>query len=267
MKKSVIATLFFLISLMAASCNKSIFSNGTPVTESRDIGYFRAISMYNNVNVKLVRSSQPHLELTCPENLIDKIITEVPETGDTLVIKNNNKLNWLRSTDYSIDLTVYYDSLREINYASIGDLNCIDPLIGTRHLFWDTVVNGIDTTFTLDTINRAMFLNINEGSGDINLTLDCDVFKHKFGNGTSTVTFKGAAGYSEIITRSYGKIDALELYSNFSQVQSKSTNNVYVWAQTGLTVELYSIGNIYYKGTPQITVDACTSDGRLIPIN
>ena len=106
MKRNVIAVLFFLVSLMAASCSKmdQLFNNGEPVTERREVAHrFSAISMYNNVNVKLVQSNYPHLELTCPKNLIEKVTTEIE--GDTLVIKNENEYNWLRSFDYSIDLT------------------------------------------------------------------------------------------------------------------------------------------------------------------
>ena len=126
MKRNVIAVLFFLVSLMAASCSKmdQLFNNGEPVTERREVAHrFSAISMYNNVNVKLMQSNYPHLELTCPKNLIEKVTTEIE--GDTLVIKNENEYNWLRSFDYSIDLTVYYDSLRQINFASALTSLCI----------------------------------------------------------------------------------------------------------------------------------------------
>ena len=267
MKRNLIAILFFLVSLMATSCSKSIFSNGAPVTESRSVeGNFTSICMYNNVNVKLVHSDYPHLELTCPENLIEKIVTKLSATGDTLIIKNENPFNWLRSFEYSIDLTVYFTNLHEINYAAIGDLSCTDPLTGSPYTFLDTIINGNDTIITPESVDRAFFLNINEGSGDINLTLDCDVLKNKFGNGTSNITLKGTTGYSEHITQSYGRIDALELNSNLVQVESSSTNDVYVWAQSQLEVQLFSIGNIYYKGDPAITIQACTSDGRLIPL-
>lgn len=120
MKRNAIVVLFFLVSLMAASCSK-VFTNGEPVTEHRNLGQrFETVCIYNNVNVKLVNSDRQGIEVTCPENLIEKVTTEVK--GDSLIIKNENDFNWLRSYDYSIDLTVYYDSLREITYASIGDL-------------------------------------------------------------------------------------------------------------------------------------------------
>lgn len=261
MKRNVIAALFFLASLMATSCSKmdQLFNNGEPVTERREVAHrFSAISMYNNVNVKLVQSSYPHLELTCPKNLIEKVTTEIE--GDTLVIKNENEYNWLRSFDYSIDLTVYYDSLRQINFASVGDLLCTDSIKGIAEQTIDSTGGFIDT-ITIHNFN----LNINEGCGDIDLTFNCNVVKNNFGNGTSKVTFRGKAEYTEIIMRSYGVVHAEELNSNFVRVQSHSTNDAYVWARSKLTVWLYSIGNVYYKGNPWV-VKECTSDGQVIKL-
>ena len=259
MKRKAIAVLFFLVSLMPLSCSKmdQLFNNGEPVTEYRNIGQrFSAISMFNNVNVRLVQDNHPRLELTCPKNLIGKVTTELD--GDTLVIKNENDYNWLRSFDYSIDLTIYYDSLRQINFASVGDLTCTDSIRGIGELVADSTENGIDTLW-----NRTFFLNINEGSGDIDLTFKCDVVKNLFSNGTSKVTMRGISGYTEIIMRSYGVVQAETLESNFVRVQSHSTNDAYVWAKTGLRVWLYSIGNVYYKGSPWIT-QQCEGDGQVI---
>lgn len=261
MKRNVIAVLFFLVSLMAASCSKmdQLFNNGEPVTERREMAHrFSAISMYNNVNVKLVQSTYPHLELTCPKNLIEKVTTEIE--GDTLVIKNENEYNWLRSFDYSIDLTVYYDSLRQINFASVGDLLCTDSIKGIAEQTIDSTGGFIDT-ITIHNFN----LNINEGCGDIDLTFNCNVVKNNFGNGTSKVTFRGKAEYTEIIMRSYGVVHAENLNSNFVRVQSHSTNDAYVWARSKLTVWLYSIGNVYYRGNPWV-VKECTSDGQVIKL-
>jgi hypothetical protein len=261
MKRNVIAVLFFLVSLTATSCSKmdQLFNNGEPITERREMAHrFSAISMYNNVNVKLVQSSYPHLELTCPKNLIEKVTTEIE--GDTLVIKNENEYNWLRSFDYSIDLTVYYDSLRQINFASVGDLLCTDSIKGIAEQTIDSTGGFIDT-ITIHNFN----LNINEGCGDIDLTFNCNVVKNNFGNGTSKVTFRGKAEYTEIIMRSYGVVHAENLNSNFVRVQSHSTNDAYVWARSKLTVWLYSIGNVYYKGNPWV-VKECTSDGQVIKL-
>lgn len=261
MERNRIAVLFFLVSIVMASCTKmdTLFNNGEPITEQRNVEKnFSAISMSNNVNVRLVHDRRPRLELTCPKNLIEKVTTEI--VGDTLHIKNENDFNWLRSFDYSIDLTVYYDSLRLINYASIGNLLCTDSIKGIAEQTIDTTEMDIDTTWT-----NSFYLNINEGCGNIDLTFDCGVLKTRFNNGTSEVTLRGQSSYTEINMRSYGVVHAENLNSNFVRVQSYSTNDAYVWARTKLTVWLHSIGNVYYKGSPWI-VKECYGDGQVIKL-
>ena len=261
MQKSVIVILFFLVSLVTTSCQKmdTLFKNGEPITEYRNVGQqFTVVSMFNNVNVTLVQDRLPHLELTCPKNLVEKITTEVK--NDTLIIRNENDFNWLRSYDYSIDLTVYYDSLRSINYCSIAELRSTDSIIGMKTQSIDSTEIGIDTINTHNFILRIL-----EGSGDINLTFNCNVLKTVFNNGTSKVILKGNAGYAEHYLKSYGVIHAEDLNSNIVKVMSHSTNDAYVWAQSALYAYLFNIGNAYYKGHPWIEAD-CKSDGRVIKL-
>ena len=259
MQRNVIAVLFSLVSLMFTSCQKMVFSNGEPITEERSVDEsFTVVSMFNNVNVKLVHSQHPRLELTCPKNLIEKVTTEVK--GDTLVVRNENDFNWIRSYDYSIDLTVYYDSLRSVNFYSIGTLQSLDSLRGMSQQSIDSTESGIDTVMI-----RGFILRVLEGSGDIDLTLSCNVLKAVFSNGTSKVTLHGYAGYAEHYLRSYGTIHAEDLYSNIVKVTSNSTNDAYVWAHSSLFAYLSNIGNVYYRGYPWIA-ESYTGDGRVIKL-
>lgn len=249
MKRSIVL-LFSLVSLALASCSDldSLFSNGMPVTQDRLFTEpFHFIGMYNNINVELIKSDNPHIELTCPDNLIDKITTEV--TDGKLIIKNDNKYNWLRSYDYQCDAKVYYDSILELEYASIGDLVAKDTIKGFS--VFDTLkdIHGNDSSIY---VVRELSLHISEGSGNIDLTIDCDVFRNSFSNGTANATIKGTVSYSEHLLRSYGLVHAEELDSNFVRVQSNSTNDIYVRARTKLTVWINTIGNVYYLGNPYI---------------
>ena len=263
MRRNHIALLFILVSLMATSCSKSPFANGKPVSESRSVGHFTAINTHHNVNVTVIHSDQPHLELTCPENLIDMITTEV--SGDMLFIKNENTLDWLRSYDYDINLTVFYDSLREINHASNGWLKCAlgDTLVGTAFYIEDSTYNDEGR---LGHVVNAFRLNVNGGSGDIDLNLKCAVFINKFINGTSKMTLKGEVAYVEHDYQSYGPINAIELKCNFVRINTSSPNNIYVSTRNDLITRIYGIGNIYYKGNVVPEIKVRTGTGQVIKI-
>lgn len=263
MKRKSIVLLFFLVSLTLFSCNKidGLFSNGKPVTESRNLdSRFNSISMFNNVSVELIQSDAPHIELTCPENLIDKITTTLK--GDSLIIRNENDFNWLRSYDYECNIKVFYDSIDMIEYASNGKLTARDSLRGLA--VFDTIkdISGNDSLIIK---NKTFYLNITEGSGDIDLTFNCNILKNEFSNGTATVTLRGEAGYAEHLLKSYGKLDAKDLNSNIISLLSSTTNDAYVWARTQLKVVLTSIGDVYYKGNPYIE-KYISGDGNVYPI-
>lgn len=265
MERNAIAVLFFLVSLLCASCSKvdALFNNGEPVTEQRSVGQcFSVVTMYNNVNVNLVRDSHPHLELTCPKNLIGKISTQV--VNDTLIVKNENEYNWLRSYDYDINLNVHYDSLQSVCYASIAKLTCNEPIVGVHKA--DTTITQQDENeedMEEDAAPTTFTLRITEGSGDIDLSFNCQVVKAVFRNGTSKVTLDGNVGYAEHYLDSYGTIHAEEMACNIVKVQSTSTNDVYVNVRSTLFATLRNIGNVYYKGYPWVEQN-CTSEGRAI---
>ena len=258
MRKSIIAALFSLVSLIPVSCSKmdALFNNGEPVTETRTASEnFDIICMYNNVNINLIQSNHPHFELTCPKNLIDNIVTEI--RNDSLIIRNYNDYNWLRSYDYTIDLNVYFDSLYEINYASTARLTTQDTL------------TGICIPDTTDGFNRRTFmLRTKEGCGDIDLTFNCEVLRNRFFNGTSHITLRGIAGYTEHIVRSYGTVHAETLDSNIVTAVSESTNDIYLKVRDGgsLRAELYSIGNLYYIGEYVNPIVQYHGEGRVIKL-
>lgn len=252
MKRKTLVLLYFLVSLGFVSCSKleGVFCVGDPVDQERTPNAsFHFISMHDNINVTLEQSSRPRLELTCPENLIDKMVTEVID--DTLFIRNENTLEWLHDLDYDCHLTVFYDSLQEVRFYSKGYLRCNNPIHGMGTFESATMTIDTVTNDTLYTPVKSFYLKICEGSGDIDLVFDCDVMKTFYHHGTSDVRLSGRAGYSEHIAEAYGPIHAEELNSNFVRATNSSTNNIYVSFRTGLRVWISSIGKIYFRGPKQ----------------
>ena len=157
---------------------------------------------------------------------------------------------------------MYYDSISRIQFASIGRLTCTDSIKGIQIKDLDSITIDNDTVYSYP---HYFVLNIKEGSGDIDLTFNCQVLKTVFSNGTSKVTLRGMAGYAEHYMRSYGTIHAENLNTNIVKVHSQSTNDIYVWARNELEAHLSSIGNVYYKGNPWI-MQYCSGEGRVIEL-
>ena len=273
-RNRALLVIFVVTELLLASCQKMddrLYGEVTTVELPID-SPFKSIFIYNNLSVTLKQSRNTKIELTCPSKLADKISYTID--GDTLYLRNENAFHLNFSTNYPCEMTVYYDTLRSIDYASIGYLKCDlnDSIRGYKDppTINDTIIN--DSIFT-DTITNPeyFYFNINEGSGDIDLTFSCKLIKVFFNNGTSKVKFSGKAHYCDYYLRSYGQFDARNLMSNYVRISNASPNDAYVWAikdtenPVGLIARIYSRGNIYYKGNPTITF-VNQGQGRTIPL-
>lgn len=242
------APLLFLafVSLLLSSCGKEIFfSNGDTKDEIRRLeGGFSVIEMYDNVNVHLKHRADTmapgltHIYLRTGENILPNITTEIHE--DTLTIHNENILNWLRPYDITIDMTVYYDSIREIIFLSNGDLRT-DTLRGYMMLDLDTLPH--------------LYINVEGGAGDIQLLTHCRRLHTTYNFGTATLTLTGDAriAYTSASYNCHGPIDATGLETNIHYIYSYGTNTIKAKAYHEINANNHNNGYVYYlKYTEQL---------------
>lgn len=245
--KRVPTVLLVLISLLLCSCSKDIFFSNGPTTQTIRMvpGRFRFIEMYDNVDVKLVHSdgtgndSTTLVKITTGENLVPAITTEIH--GDTLFIRNENVLNWIRPYDYPLETIVYYDTLYKIVFNSNGNLSS-DTLRGYNRPTSDTVNHFLS----------HLYLRVEGGSGDIKLLTHCDRLHTNYEFGTSAVTIEGDAriAYTTTSYNSHGLFDASRLETNIHYVYASGTNITKVKAFHQVQIENNNNGVNYYIEYP-----------------
>ncbi|NOU48102.1 MAG: hypothetical protein HOO86_13720 [Bacteroidales bacterium] len=238
-----ILTLYIgLVCFVLVSCKKEggncIESTGKIVTEQRQIPYFNSLKMLDNVDVELISGDENKIEVTAGENIIDNIFTQVVDIDikrdsvskmiKQLVIQNVNQCNWLRSYDKPIKVKITYaNNINNIEYRSIGDLICLN-------------------TIKSDTF----YIDIFEGSGKINLELQCLHSHLHYFFGTADLIVKGRSYVNYLHQASYGPIHASELITDFNYLENRGSNDCYVHASIYLGATISSVGNIYYSGNP-----------------
>lgn len=272
-RNHVLLVIFVVTELLLASCQKMddrLYGEVTTIEYPIE-SVFKSINIYNNISVNLKHGHNTRIELTCPSKLAEKITYTI--TGDTLIVRNGNNFNLGFSTNYPCEMTIYYDTLRSIDFASIGYLKCAvtDSIRGyTPPLA--TIDTIISDSIQIDTIidPEYFYLYVTEGSGDIDLTFSCSLAKLFFTNGTSKIIFRGKTNYCEYYLSSYGQLDASRLKSNLLRISNASANDAYVWATkqgepVGLRAWIFNRGNIYYRGNPSISCER-QGEGKLIPL-
>ena len=223
----VFATLIFL----SFSCTKAPLTNGEVVTEMRQLDNFDIINLYDNIDVTLINSDVFKIEITTGENLVTNIIADVIE--GKLYLRNENTCNWIRSYDCPLEAKIYFSGkLSAINYESVGNLYS-------------------DSYIVDDSISR-FDLNIEDGSGDIKLKINCDCFYMESHSGTNAVSIIGKSRYCYIYQNGLGPILAENFITDKADVYSYKSNDIYVQCRNNLKASIYNMGNIYYKGQPKI---------------
>jgi len=240
-------TLFMILLIVMgfSSCKKDpgdcFKSTGEVITEDRQIEDFSIIVLNDNVDLLLTSSNSNTLTVSAGKNLMSKIITET--SGDTLTISNNNSCNWIRSYNVPIEISLPVNHLTEIIYQSIGNINCSDTIF-----------------------SDSLSINVIEGAGDINILTNAYLTRANIHYGTADLKLSGNCVLSFVYSVSFGLVDNRELKASQIYARTKSSNDIYLNAQNLLSVEIGNIGNVYYKGNPEISLSG-NGGGQLLKLN
>lgn len=228
------------------SCEKGhLHGIGDIVTEIRQTEDYNSIEINDNIDIHIFcnHPDAGKIEITGGEYLIPHISTEVKNS--TLIIKNNNKWNWIRSFKKSkVTMNIYLDTLVHIIYNGVGEL-VTDNSIDCKH-------------FTLES---------RDGMGKIDLNLNCDSASIIVHTGAPDVFLSGKANYAHIYANGHGQINALNFNVDDLAVHARSTSNVFVSALYTLGVTIDYSGNVYYQNNPLILWVAENSTGQLIKLD
>lgn len=248
MKKAPVIILLACISILG-SCGKSPFSNGREQSYDRSLeASFKIVDIGDNLNVTLLHCDDSHpcgsIHIVTGENLIDGIRTEIE--GDTLVIRNDNTLDFLRPYDYSREVTVYYDSIYQITLNSNADLVQTDTLYGYHSLTHFT--HSDNDTIGFDSLVPNLLIEIQGGSGNFNILTNCFKVNVKYFHGTSSLSIKGIATEASFFGDydCHGLIDGADLESFNIRINYFGTNTVIGKAFNRFTAINNNNGRIHY---------------------
>lgn len=235
--------VLMLLSISLSSCEKDSLCNclkstGDSETEVRDLPEFYAIEMNQNVDVILKHGSMNQARVTAGENLLDGVSTEVD--NGLLRIKNINRCNWLRDFKNKFTVEITYTDLKAITMRGSGVLHCLDTIRSDE--------------FMAESWN---------GTGVINLLLDCNDTKLKLHTGPGDINASGKTGILYVYSTGNGFMRLSSLESNYTYVTTRSTGDCEVTANTELEVSIEYQGDVYYRGEPPVIKSTITGSGKL----
>jgi hypothetical protein len=238
--------LLICTSVMFAGCEKEDWCNclkseGDTRTSQRSVPEFTAIEMLRNVDIILEQGTTPGVEVTCGENLMDGIVTEV--RNGTLYIDNINRCNWLRDFDNKFLVKITFTQLSQITNRGSGMLTCADTI-------------------------RVPYLQTDNwnSTGTMTFLLNCTEVHLKLHTGPADIIAEGKCGILYVYTTGNGFVKAGALDSKYTYVTTESTGDCELSARIELQAQIKYDGDVYYKGNPPLLQYNITGNGRLIQL-
>jgi hypothetical protein len=244
--KNLIIPVSLIFMVILAGCNKDegvcVSSTGEVIFQDRQTIPYHTILVFDNINLFLTQDTTKNsIRVEAGENLINGITTEI-DSGK-LVIRNENSCNWLRSFEVPVNVYLTFTQLDTITFRAAGNITCLNE--------WT---------------NHSVSLDVIEGAGQLDFKVKAYRTYFLVRYGTTSITVTGNAEVSTLISYGFGPLHAEDLFSNFTYVASYSSNDMFVYSNIELAVEIGNIGNVYYRGDPSSIVTKLFSEGKLIKL-
>ncbi|HLW06350.1 MAG TPA: DUF2807 domain-containing protein [Marinilabiliaceae bacterium] len=191
-----------------------------------------SIEVWTPCKLVLVNSENPFMEVEGMDFIVDGY--DLIQSDDKLVIEHKNT-NWLQEEKIA-NITLGASDFKRVTFNSPGKITTRDTLSITQ---LQIVVNGkgIYTTSHLilkgDNFSLSVYGGVNKSS-------------HHLSGELRNAQYNMEGGTD---------IDALELKTKKVSVILKSYGNIFLNATEKLTGKIYSTGNIYYSGDPNVEVE------------
>lgn len=228
MKKaaSIVAGLFFALTLTAQESKMTVVGNGNIIKEKRDISDFTKLSVSGSFEVSLTSSDTQKICLEGDENILAIIDTKV--VNGMLTIATQNNINVRPSRTNKIKIKVPVRLLDEIS------------------------LNGCGSITSKNTITRMKLKVSLDGPGSIDLGLNTtDAFALIMGSGS--IELSGTTEKFDCRIVGAGAINAYDLEAKHVAAAISGSGDAKVNSTLALKGRIIGTGNIAFAGEPKQT--------------
>ncbi len=199
-----------------------IYGSGNMVSANYDVTNVTDLAMYGEADVFLTQSDQTSLRIEGQENVIGALHVEL--NADELSIGRDN---------------CFKDSERLQVYLSTPSLS------GVR-------ISGLCDVYTDGTFSGAGFNAEIDGSGKMELSIDVQDFNVLI-SGEGDIEAIGNATTQSIRISGDGDVKCFDLKGEEGDIDIEGMGMVEINVSENLNINIAGTGDIYYKGTPEIT--------------
>lgn len=220
--------------------------SGNSVAQDFDLRNFTSIENQTVIDVEVVQGDEQIVTVEGDQNIIDQL---------ELIVHGNELSIDLRDGCYkNFNLKIYITipelesvAVRSTGNIYIGDFENLNTLSLSTSSTGDIIGTGV-----LDVLDLVELKSTSTGNTKLelyttNLTVDM--------NGTGNMTLVGSCSNQTIEMSGTGNYKAFDLDSETCFVKVSGTGDAKVNVSDELTVRITSIGNVYYMGSPSLSLN------------
>jgi hypothetical protein len=234
----VSATVAGFLSCEPDSCLRG---KGDPISFIIQTSEYDTMVVAGMFHVYLVEDTLSYVEFQGGENELTVVGAEVRDS--CLWLENSNGC-FLRSDYEKIKAYVHLRHVRGIHINEVCSIESADSLITLRWIALHSEMAILDIK-----LNSEGFLFYNHVTSG-------GIYK-----------FSGHVDRCKLDVHFSAQCDFGELKAREFIAANSSVSDFHINAEEKLKVRIFSSGNIYYSGSPEITIDTIAGTGRLLPWN
>jgi hypothetical protein len=229
MKKNLVY-LLTLICLWGCESLNPFENDGDYTTIRHDFPTLSHIENLNIFEIVLVQDLSDFLILKGGEKKLSEVVVEYE---DGKVLLDHNYKNDTRNFE-KIKAEFHFRDLSSLILNSAVKVSCIDTIVDDQF--------DIQVTFAAELIEL-----------DLNLRVNSLLF-HSKGIPSGGYQFSGTCKNAKYIMNGITNINATQFKTESVTIAQNSVGNANIWVTNTLNVTTYNSGNVYYKGSPDISI-------------
>ena len=202
-------------------------SDEKTVIETRDVGWFDAITLRGFGNVTVTQGDHTALTIEAAEDVMQRVTTEVEDNVLVLGLGEGGWVNGLKEKRLSIKFNVTMEAIRELNLSGVGRIDV--PSIEADSL--SLIVSGAGA-IEIGSLSSESLTVILSGAGS------CEVAGK---TGVQSIQLSGAGNYS-----------APDLECTSANAVVSGAGSVTIRVQDTLDANISGVGSIRYQGAPTV---------------
>lgn len=194
--------------------------------------------MLDNVELQLTQDTTEKISIEAGDQIQPSIVTEF--SGDSLILKNKAR-GLITNPDEKIIAHVSVKNLTSISYQSSGNITCTNTILAPLFEVYS-----------------------NTGAGNVYLNLNTHILNSGIYSESADFIFEGHADSCYTYCSSRGTIDYRNFITDKLLIDYSSVRDAYVNVPSALYGNIFYVGNVYYKGHPDIFSVKERDKGRFI---